>query len=205
MTRPTVTPAADAPPIEVLTGEYRVWVPPAAGRAVELDLGCGRGGFLLDLAARYPERLVLGADVMLGRLRKVRNKARLRHLTNIGLLRANAWDLVGYLLPDGCLARVHLLCPDPWPKARHRAHRLVSSEFLGRLGAKLIPGGVLHLATDDAPYFADMQAAIAGLAGYVPAPAGIADVSDLQTDFERVFAREGKAVAHRAWQKVAKQ
>jgi len=185
------------PALHVMTGVATPWSPP--GSAVELDLGCGRGGFLLDLAQAYPERLILGADIMLGRLRKVVNKAKTRGLTNIELLRVDAWALVGNILPDHCLLRVHVLCPDPWPKKRHRANRLLTSEFLGRLATKIVPGGILHLATDDEPYLAAMRAAIADLSGYRLDPEGLSDLGGMQTDFERGFAKLGRDVHHLAY------
>jgi len=53
----------------------------------ELDLGCGSGDMAHGLAALYPERVILAADVMLGRLRKVARGARRRNITNLRLLR----------------------------------------------------------------------------------------------------------------------
>ena len=147
--------------LSILTGQYER-LPMAGGHAaIELDLGCGKGGYLLELARRFPDRLIIGADVMVGRLRKIKRKAERRDLANVMLLRVEAWSLLP-LLPDGALDRIHILCPDPWPKARHRAHRLITSEFLGRLAGKLTATGVLHLATDNGPYLATMRAAMAG-------------------------------------------
>jgi len=180
--------------IHVLTGHYGVWPLPPAPR--ELDLGCGKGGFLLALAARYPNRQVIGADVMLGRLRRIQRKAERRALANLSLLRANGLDLAAHLLPDASLQRIHLLHPDPWPKARHATRRLVCSEYLARLGNKLLPGGVLHLSTDDPAYAERMHLAIDRLDGFTEDLAGIADVRDLQTDFEREFAAKGFRACH---------
>ena len=164
--------------------------------AIELDLGCGKGGFLLALAARYPSRLIIGADVMLGRLRKVEKKVKKRNLSNVRLLRVNAWDLVGYQLPDYSINRIHILCPDPWPKSRHRCKRLISSEFLGRLSTKIALGGTLHLSTDDVQYFSFIQSAISTLPCYESAPTSIDDVKDIKTDFEREFEKNEVVVNH---------
>ncbi|HCN07753.1 MAG TPA: hypothetical protein DIT01_07445, partial [Lentisphaeria bacterium] len=103
--------------LSILTGEYERLRLAAAHDAIELDLGCGKGGYLLELARRFPDRLIIGADVMLGRLRKIKRKAERRGLDNVMLLRVEAWSLLP-LLPDGVLDRIHILCPDPWPKAR---------------------------------------------------------------------------------------
>lgn len=187
--------------IEILTGTYQVidlqhW---ATGRPVELDMGCGKGRFALELAARYPDRLVLGSDVMLGRLRKMNRKAERRQLTNLVLLRANNLDLCAYLLPPASIDRIHLLCPDPWPKKRHRIKRLVTTDFLARIGRVLKSGGVLHMATDHFPYVEHWKRTLRLLPDFRKAPEAIQDVADLQTDFELQWAREGKQVPHLAY------
>ena len=170
---------------------------------VEVDLGCGKGGFLLQLAERYPERRIIGVDVMIGRLRRVAKKIRHRELANATLARCGGAELAGYLMPDNSIDRIHVLNPDPWPKARHRARRLVQSEFLGRLATKIKIGGILHLSTDDAPYFEFMQEAIRDLTCYAPAPDAIADIEDLKTDFEREYLAVGKPVPHLAFRRNA--
>lgn len=187
--------------IHILTGTYAVFRP-GQGRntePAELDLGCGKGRFTLDLAARYPERTVLGADVMLGRLRKVARKAANRNLDNVELLRAANLELLAFQLPPASVRRAHLLCPDPWPKERHRDKRLVTTDFLCRLRRVLVPGGVLHLATDHEPYFVDWQRMLAALPFFVRDDAAIDDVADLKTDFELLWLKQGKPVPHMAF------
>ena len=135
--------------IHCLTNNY-VTIDPWFGRPpcpIELDMGCGKGRFTLDLAALYPDRLVLGSDVMLGRLRRLARKIDRRGLRNIELLRANSLELVGYQLPDGCIRRLHLLCPDPWPKTRHRGRRLVTTDFLVRV-ARVLEHGLNEIQVD---------------------------------------------------------
>lgn len=166
---------------------------------IELDMGCGKGGFLLQLAQLFPERLVLGSDVMLGRLRRVERKVERRELSNVELLRADNLELVGYQLPDACVTRLHLLCPDPWPKTRHRARRLVTSDFLTRVARVLVGGGVLHLSTDHEPYLAALRQCVEALPFYDYAPGAIADIADLKTDFERKWLAAGKHVPHLAY------
>lgn len=191
--------------LHILTDDFHAWEqavsrsPQLADGPLELDLGCGKGGFLLQLAERYPDRPIIGADIMVGRLRRLARKVERRELRNVDLLRIDAWNLVARMLPDESLSRVHILCPDPWPKKRHRGNRLISSEFLGRLSRKLIPGGILHLATDNVPYFERMQAAIAPLAQFAESPDGIADIADIQTDFERQWLAQGIPTQHLAF------
>ncbi len=182
--------------------QYETWEPPGVYNQIELDLGCGKGGFTCDLAARYPERLVIACDILAGRVHRVERKLERRKLENTQLFVSTAWELIGILLPDKCLDRVHILCPDPWPKSKHEARRLLCSEFLGRLAAKLKPNGVFHFSTDDEPYFDFVHEAIAELPMYHADHNGIADIVDLKTDFERLWHSKGKAVRHVAWRVV---
>ena len=182
--------------VHILTNRYSTFELSPNFSEIELDLGCGKGGFLLALAARFPSRLVIGADVMLGRLRKVEKKTNRRNLLNTLLLRVNAWDLIGYQLPDHVINRVHILCPDPWPKSRHRCKRLISSEFLGRLSTKIVHGGILHLSTDDTKYFSFMQSAISSLPSYELVKTCKDDVSNIKTDFEIEFEKNKISVNH---------
>ncbi len=185
--------------VEILTGEYRPWILPEGFDIVELDLGCGKGGFLLSLAEKFPDRLVIGADVMLGRLRKVARKVTRRGLTNVRLLRVNAWEFVAHNLADNAIDRIHILCPDPWPKARHRSKRLVTSEFVGRTTGKLKKNGVLHLSTDHGEYLQFMNAAISPLSCLRADASTISDIAMIKTDFEADFEKAGCTVSHLAY------
>jgi tRNA (guanine-N7-)-methyltransferase len=181
-----------------LTGQYEV-LDPTFGhdcQRIELDLGCGKGGFSLELAARNPETLVLAADIKASRLKKINNKAAVMKVSNIETLRVMAWDLIDHLLPDNCLDRIHVLNPDPWPKKKHSGNRLLSSEFLGRMRKVLKPGAILHLSTDDMPYYGWILKAIAPITDFVEYPEGIEDVADIMTEFETFYVNNGQPVKH---------
>ncbi|MCM8532879.1 MAG: methyltransferase domain-containing protein [Lentisphaeraceae bacterium] len=191
-------PVKNAKETNFLAGKYEVIDPKFGGdyKKVELDLGCGKGGFSLEVAKRNPETIVLAADIKASRLQKINNKAALMKIPNLETIRVMAWDLIAYQLPNDCLDRVHILCPDPWPKFKHKGHRLVTSEFLGAVTRVLKNGGILHLSTDDRPYVAWMKEAISGLSQYVPFEEGIDDVKDIETEFERHYVEVGKGVVH---------
>ena len=168
-------------------------------KITEVDLGCGSGSFILQLAQAYPERQFIAVDVMIGRLRSVESKCRLNNINNINIYRSEAWHFFDIHLADNSLDRLHVLCPDPWPKKRHAGHRLLNSEFLSRAFNKLKPGGCLHLATDHSPYFEQMKREVSHLKQFVLNNDLIDDIREYKTDFEKDFLEQGIAVNHASW------
>lgn len=188
--------------IEFLTNEYRQFQIPDGYETVEMDMGCGRGRFTLALAARYPERLIIGSDVMIGRLRRIEAKVEKRDVGNIRLLRAESGALAEFQMPSHCIDRLHILCPDPWPKDKGKARRLVCSAFLCTLPRILKPGGILHLSTDHYPYHKDWKGLMDSLPFFREEPDAMADVTDIKTDFELQWEAEGKEVRHLAYRLI---
>ncbi len=190
--------------LEILTNQYQVFSHLIdRDKYIELDLGCGKGSFTIQLAQRYPDRQVFGADIMLGRVRKIKNRSNdhFGGVPNITLLRASAQHLIGYQLPAHSIDRIHVLCPDPWPKARHRPKRLLCSEFFGHLANVIKIGGTLHLATDDMPYLEFIKEAMKGNQFFELDMSLIDDIKDIKTDFERKWAAEGKDTVHLAFKR----
>jgi len=186
--------------IRLLNNQYSV-INPAFGHPecpIELDMGCGSGRFALNLARRKGEHLILASDVMIGRLRKLERKLDNEEISNIELLRANNEELVGYQLPDSSIYRLHILCPDPWPKKRHRGRRLLSSDFLTRVARVLEPGGVLHVSTDDKDYLALIRSNAEAFSFIKEdkQQEAISDIRGLTTEFEEQWRHEGKSVPH---------
>ena len=105
-------------------------------RPLEMDLGCGDGSFLIDLAKHHPERDFIGVERLMGRCKKVSKKIKRNALDNARILRLDSKYVVEWLLPESCVSRIHLLCPDPWPKFRHHRRRLVQIPFLTAIKTK---------------------------------------------------------------------
>lgn len=129
-------------------GEIRI-----GDRPLEIDLGCGDGSFLIDLAKHHPERDFIGVERLLGRCKKVARKISRNSLNNARILRLDSKYVVEWLLPKASVSRIHLLCPDPWPKVRHHRRRLVQIPFLKELKTALVPGGEFLFMTDHEEYF----------------------------------------------------
>ena len=187
--------------IRFLTDFYGILDVPG-DRPVELDLGCGAGSYTIAMAKRFPERHVYAADVMLGRLRKVVKRSARSGAYNIEVLRVEARYLLGRLLPDRSLDRIHLLCPDPWPKGRHKGHRLLTSDFTTQIHRVLKDDGIFHFSSDD-EYYRDAVGRVLTASGlFTPCDEAIADLEGIASDFELRWLEEGKTVPHKAWKKL---
>ena len=169
-------------------------------RRLEIDLGCGKGRFLLARAAKNPETNFLGIDRMLRRIRKVDNRARRLDLDNVRLMRVEGYYAVAYLIPPTAVDVYYVFFPDPWPKARHEGHRLFNPLVLDALHRTLAPGGIAHVATDHLPYFEQLSQIFAGDARFAPV-APFAPPEDEQTDFERYYI-ESKPIGRLSVRKV---
>jgi tRNA (guanine-N7-)-methyltransferase len=171
---------------------------------VEVELGSGDGSFLVEYARLHPDRNFLGVERLLGRLRKLDRKGRRAGLANLRGLRIEAAYFVEYLLRPQSVAAFHVYFPDPWPKRKHQARRLINARFVQAAGQALRPGGVLYLRTDSDEYSAQMQAVFAAEQRFcaVDTPPAL---SALLTDFERDFQTQGKRTLRAAYQAVLAQ
>jgi tRNA (guanine-N7-)-methyltransferase len=153
---------------------------------VEIDLGCGKGRFLLARAAAHPDINFLGIDRMLRRIRKIDGKAQRRNLANIRLMRIEGYYAVTYLIPADAVQTYYILFPDPWPKKKHHDHRLFNPRFLEALHRTLITGGVVHVATDHLPYFDEIAEILRGDPRFSETDPFVPETEE-QTDFERWY------------------
>lgn len=156
---------------------------------LELDLGAGKGRFLLARAAKHPESDFFGVDRMLRRIRKVDNRARRADLHNIRLLRAEGYYTVAHLLPTASVDICYVFFPDPWPKARHSANRIFNPAFITALQRILKPGGIIHIATDHAPYFELLTEIFQNDSRFIPTEPYI-PAEDERTDFELHYIQQ---------------
>jgi tRNA (guanine-N7-)-methyltransferase len=166
---------------------------------LEVELGSGDGSFLVNYAAQHPETNFIGVERLLGRLRKIDRKGRRAGLANLRCARIEASYFLEFLAPAGLVRAVHVYFPDPWPKRKHRKHRLINARFPPIARQALAPGGRVYLRTDDADYFAQMREVFRAAEGFAetPTPEPLAMVV---TDFERGFNQKGVATLRAAYE-----
>lgn len=157
---------------------------------IEIELGAGDGSFLVQWATMNRLTNFLGLERLLGRLRKIERKVRRATLSNVRLLRLEAAYATEFLLPDHSIRAFHIYFPDPWPKRKHRQHRLINEHFCRVLARKLASGGVVYLRTDDSDYFAQMTRVFGGNNEFTPIPTP-PELALVITDFERGFNAKG--------------
>src|SRR5689334_7142978 len=142
-----------------------------------LEIGSGMGEATVHMAAADPDRDYLAVDVHTPGVANLLAVVAERSLPNVRVAHGDALSLVRYQLAPHSLDAVHAFFPDPWPKARHHKRRLVQSRHVALLRSRLVPGGVLHCATDWADYAEAMLATLGAdpelvnaFDGYAPRP-----------------------------------
>jgi len=168
---------------------------------LEIELGSGDGSFIAQWAALNPGANFLAVERLLGRLRKIERKARRAGLTNLRAMRLEASYLTEYLLPPQAVAAFHIYFPDPWPKRKHRANRLINERFAEVLRAALRIDGIVYVRTDDLDYFSQMTGVLDANKNFeaAPTPERLAMVL---TDFERTFNAEGTRTNRAAYRRT---
>jgi len=173
---------------------------------VELEVGFGKGAFLVDVAPEHPERNYLGIEIDRGLQLYLANRIAKRKFTNVRVACGDAGRLLAEHLPDHSLAAVHVYFPDPWWKKRHRKRRVFNETFVANCARVLQSGGSLHLATDVAEYFQVMLALLTPVREFIPLHADRQEAVETEaprTNFEIKAHREGRPVWRALFQRTA--
>jgi tRNA (guanine-N7-)-methyltransferase len=115
---------------------------------LEIEIGSGKGTFLLNQALASPKTNLLGIERAGEFFAYAADRVRRRGLTNVRLLHADAVEFLRWRCPPAVVAAIHLYYSDPWPKKRHHKHRVLQDLFLAEAWRVLEPGGELRLVTD---------------------------------------------------------
>ncbi len=164
----------------------------------EIEIGCGKGGFLLSRAGADPTLRILGIEWANKYFRFCADRMARWELTNVRVMRADAKHLVINHLPPACVSALHVYHPDPWPKKRHHKRRLFQPDFVEAVVRALEPGGKWLIQSDHEEYFSIIRGLLderRELLEVAWADTGVRPAPDWGgTNFEVKYANEGRTI-----------
>ncbi len=162
---------------------------------VELEIGFGKGTFLVEQAKLRPEINFFGLEYARFYWRYASDRLRRNGCLNVRTVRAEAGYFLGEFVPDASLSVLHIYFPDPWPKKRHHKRRLIQEKFVPVIHRILAPAGRIQIVTDHAGYFEQIEPVIRNSGLKVVdynRPGSAADGEYVGTNFERKYRHEGR-------------
>lgn len=118
------------------------------GNPIHIEIGMGKGQFLMELATRNPDINYIGIEKFSSVLIRAVQKEEELQLTNLVFVRMDATEITE-VFEENEIDRIYLNFSDPWPKDRHAKRRLPSRQFLERFGVVLKDEGQIEFKTDN--------------------------------------------------------
>ena len=168
-----------------------------------VEIGSGTGTATAAMAQAEPENNLIAIEVYRPGLAQLVQQIERNSITNIRLLRGDAYDVLEHMIAPETLTGVRVFFPDPWPKARHHKRRLLQPPTVEMIANRLQPGGVLHVATDHASY-ADYIATVGNAEPLLTALDWDSPMTHERpvTKFESKAHRAGATVTELIWGKI---
>lgn len=174
---------------------------------VHIEIGSGKGTFLVNQAKSQPQNNFLGIEWANKYYRHAVDRVGRWALTNVRVIRTEAAGFLAEFIPDGSIDCFHIYFPDPWPKKRHHKRRFFNQANLEQMLRSLKPDGTIRIATDHAGYFEQIEKVIVEnnskieKIDFFPA-VGIDEGELVGTNFERKYLKEQRQIYQIAVRKL---
>jgi tRNA (guanine-N7-)-methyltransferase len=119
---------------------------------IRLEIGSGRGEFLIQIAESYPQINFLGMEMKQKRINTILRQLDINKHPNVRILRSFADENITQILPENTFSLIYIFHPDPWPKKRHNRRRLIQQKFIEALWCLLTEEGEIVISTDHNDY-----------------------------------------------------
>lgn len=159
---------------------------------VVLEIGSGKGRFLIATATERPDLNLIGIEKSLHYHRVIRDRVLKRGLRNVRLINHDAFLVLRDMIPDASLAEIHIYFPDPWPRKKEQKRRIIRPEVLEQMQRVLVGGGTGIFVTDHRDYF---EIAAPLIERYFRAERRIPGPDDPpRTNYEAKYRAEGRPI-----------
>ncbi len=163
-----------------------------------LEVGVGEGDFLIEMSRREKDWNFIGIEIRGKRFRKAVKRSERDNLRNIKFLLMDAKVAIEDVFSSNSFDLVYINFPDPWPKERHRKHRLITPKFLARISNIMKPLAALEIASDHEDYLSHILEVFQNIEGFkneLPAPGYVNNLPDRpMTKYETEFRHEGRDI-----------
>lgn len=169
---------------------------------VEVEIGCGKGRFLLEASRQHPEINYIGVERALKYVQRTKERLLKENATGVVLIWSDAAYLVDRYIGEGTVEAYHVYFPDPWPKKRHRKRRLFRNEvwIRGLIRTLNSSGGRIHVATDYAEYFYEIHDCLTHTSPLVYLSPDSLGTEHIPTSFEVKYRAEGRQIYRAIYQ-----
>jgi len=172
---------------------------------IEIEIGTGKGMFLRREAAERANVGFLGVEKSVKFFLVCAERIARDGRPNVRIVRADAFDLLARWIPRGSIASLHAYFPDPWPKKRHAKRRLLSPALFDLSARAIALGGILAVATDVGPYFAEAAAVLDAHPSFDRTTVTDDDRARVATNYALKYAREGRVLHLGRWRRNASE
>jgi tRNA (guanine-N7-)-methyltransferase len=167
-------------------------------KKLALEVGFGDGAFLVETARSNLELNFVGIEIKEKRLKKAVKRIEKEKLENVKLLIMDVRIAIEEVFSLNTFNEIYINFPDPWPKERHKKHRIIDPDFLKELSRIMKPEAVLEIASDHEEYISYILTTLDETENFecsLPPPGYVNSLPDRPTTkYEKEFREEGKKI-----------